>query len=96
MATIYCRSNEGIYVWNARGDQGYLSDGTESGLDEPTRKTQLTSISHEKRFINEPHCSQLVCNPKTISYQIKEFDESTITHGFICRGKSYSFQFSKL
>ena len=65
--------NEGIYVWNARGDQGYLSDGTLSGLNNPARKTQFASIIHEKRFVREPQCSQLICNPKTISYQIKKF-----------------------
>ena len=45
------RMNEGIYVWNARGDQGYLSDGTLSGLNNPARKTQFASIIHEKRFL---------------------------------------------
>ena len=81
--------NEGIYVWNARGDQGYLSDGTLSGLNNPTRKTQFASIIHEKRFVSEPHCSQLICHPKTISYRIKKFEEGTLTHGFICRGIYY-------
>ena len=79
--------NEGIYVWNARGDQGYLSDGTESGLADTERKSRFNSITHKNRFVREPHCSQIVCNRKTVSYQIKKFEEAEPTHGIICRGK---------
>ena len=73
-------------MWNARGDQGYLSDGSKSGLDGSERKTLLKSITHEKRFVREPHCSQLVCNPILISYQIRQFEEGRKTDGIICRG----------
>ena len=84
-------------MWNARGDQGYLSDGTQSGLDDSERKTQFKSITHEKRFVREPHCSQLECNPIPISYQIKKFEEGRRTDGIICRGliSNFSITFRK-
>ena len=85
-----CRANEGIYVWNARGNQGYLSDGTSSGLDKITRKTIINSITDDKRFVTEPQCSQLICKPISVMFHIKDVvDISTQDanlHGVICKG----------
>ena len=73
-------------MWNARGDQQYLSDGTQSGLDEMTRQSDINSTNYAKRVITEPQCSQLICNPKTLTYHIKNFEDNEIIHGIICRG----------
>ena len=79
-------TNEGIYVWNARGDQQYLSDGTPSGLDEMTMQRKNDSTNDARRVIADPQCSQLICNPKTVTYHIKNCEENEIIDGIICRG----------
>ena len=73
-------------MWNARGDQGHLSDGTSSGLEKLTRKREVNSITDERRFVKEPQCSQLLCKPKTLTYHLKNFEDAKTIHGVICRG----------
>ena len=42
------KMNEGLYVWNARGDQRYLSDGSLSTVGNQTSKRDLKTITAEK------------------------------------------------
>ena len=73
-------------MWNARGDRGYLSDGTSSGLDELSRVTGLNLLVDEKRIFTKPKCSRLVCDPNVLNYTFKELDKDDTVHGVICQG----------